>query len=51
LHNFMKAWLHLNDCLKPYLEEYEEIQTRTALQMDTIAGELEKITIAVLRQL
>jgi preprotein translocase subunit Sss1 len=51
LNNFMETWLNLNDCLKPYLEEYEEVQIRTAKQMDTISAELEKITISVLQQL
>jgi hypothetical protein len=48
IKSFMIAWLELNDCFKPYLEEYEHYYVDTAKKMDTVSTELDSINSKLL---
>jgi hypothetical protein len=49
LNNFMEAWLSLNQCLKPYFEEYEKYMISQVKKIEKFCIELENINQKLLK--
>lgn len=49
LHNFMEAWLELNDCLKPTLISLEIQYVNNAKQIDKVSREIDEINGKLLK--